>query len=101
MLKKHLMLLLIEKYSYSSDKTKIEENELTVNISLLKLNKMILSDHMNLKISDFIKEKVNKDNVLTFYTLAQFYKLASVCEKFLIYVERCFSMIVEKFTLGF
>ena len=57
------MLVLIEKYSYSSDKTKIEENELTVNISLLKLNKMILSDHMNLKISDFIKEKVNKDNV--------------------------------------
>ena len=77
---------------YISDNTKIEENELAVTF---KLNKLMLNEVENQKISDFLKNKVTKDNVLTVYSLAKLYKLPTISELSLIYIERCFPMVVE------
>ena len=49
----------------------------------------------NLKLFDFIKDKIRKENVLTFYSLAKLYKLDIISESNLLYIERCFPMVVE------
>ena len=77
---------------YSSDKTKIEENKIAV---ALKLKKLMLNEDEIPKISDFINNKLTKHNVLTFYSLANLYKLATISETSLMYIERCFLMVVE------
>ena len=79
-------------FVYFSDETKIEENELAV---ALKLNKLMLKEYNIQKLSNCIKDKVNKENVLTFYSLAELYKLANISNSSLIYIERCFPMVVE------
>ena len=74
------------------DKTKIKENELVI---ALKLNKLMLNKDENLKMFDFIKDKMSKDNVLTFYSVAKLYKLGIISESSLLYIERCFPMVIE------
>ena len=55
----------------------------------------MLNEEENLKILDFFKEKIARENVLTFYSLAKLYKLPNVIKSSLIYIERCFQMVVE------
>ena len=68
------------------------EKKLSVD---LKMNKLMLNEDKYSKISDLIEENKNVDNVLTFYSLAKFYKLATISESSLFYIERCFPMVVE------
>ena len=70
----------------------MEESKLAI---ALKLNELVLNEDKNLKISNFIEDKVTKDNVLIFYSLAKLYRLASISESFLNYIERCFPMVAE------
>ena len=55
----------------------------------------MLKKDKNLEIFDFVKDKISKNNVLTFYSLAKLYKLGNISESSLLYIERCFQMIVE------
>ena len=88
---KQLITMLYEIKNIFLDKTKIKEHELAV---ALKLNKLMLNERKNRKISKYTKEKFNKDNVLTFYSLAKYYNLATISELSLLYIERCFPMVV-------
>ena len=56
---------------------------------------MLNEDGKNV-ISDSMKEKIDKHNVHTFYSLAKLYKLASTSETSLAYIERCFPIVVEE-----
>ena len=47
------------------------------------------------KTFDFMKDKMTTHNVLTFYSLAKLYKLCIISEPSLLYIERCFPMLVE------
>ena len=49
---------------YLSDETMIKENKLAV---ALNLNNLMLNEDENLKNFHFQKDKVTKDNVVTFY----------------------------------
>ena len=55
----------------------------------------MINKDKRLKIFDFIKDKMSKDNVLTFYSLAKLYKLDIIYKSSLLYIERCFPMVVE------
>ena len=55
----------------------------------------MLNEDKKIIISEFLKEKINKDNVLTFYSLAKYYNLTTISNISLVFVERCFSMVVE------
>ena len=54
----------------------------------------MLNEDKKIIISEFLKEKINKDNVLTFYSLAKYYNLTTISNFSLVFVERCFSMVV-------
>ena len=71
---------------------RIEEDELSV---ALKLNKLMLNEDENLKVLNWMKDKVAKNNVLTIYSLAKLYKLANFSDSSLLYIERCFQIVVE------
>ena len=55
----------------------------------------MLKDDENMKTFDFIKDKMNKENVFTFYSLAKIYKLSIISDSSLLYIERCFLIVVE------
>ena len=57
----------------------------------LNLNKLMLNEDKDLNIA----EKMTNDNVLTFYSLAKQYKLATVSKSSLLCIERCFSIIIK------
>ena len=61
----------------------------------LKLNKLMLNEDENSNIFNCMKDKVTKNNVLTIYSLAKFYKLANFSDSSLLYIERCFQMVVK------
>ena len=61
----------------------------------LKMNKLLLKEDKSTKIRQKIMNKINIDNVFMFYRLAKIYKLESVYQQSLIYIERCFPMIVD------
>ena len=73
-------------------KTKSEANKLA---AALILNKLMLTENKNLKISDFLNDKMTKDNAPFFFSLAKLYKLATAYDLSLSYIERCFSMVIE------
>ena len=70
----------------------MNENEFVVT---LKLNKMMLNEQESQKIFKILKDKMTTHNVLTFYSLAKIYKLGIISESGLLYIERCFPMVVE------
>ena len=55
----------------------------------------MLNEDENSKIFSCMKNKVTKTNVLVIYSLAKFYKLATFSELSLLYIERCFPMVIE------
>ena len=55
----------------------------------------MLCENENLKVINCIKDKVTKNNVLTFYSLAKLYNLDNFSESSLLYIERYFPMAVE------
>ena len=55
----------------------------------------MLNEDENLKTADIIKEKIIKDNAITFYTLAKYFNLNTISETSFLYIERCFQMVVE------
>ena len=81
---------------YSSDTISIKEDEISVTF---KLNRLMLNDK-NPKLSNRMKNKFTKNNVLTIYSLAKLYKLATFSEACLVYIERCFSIVVETIVVG-
>ena len=80
-------------YIYFIDKPRIEVSDLT---DALKLNKLMLNEDNELKVYHFKRGKLlTKDNVLTIYSVAEHYKLASLSKLSLNYIERCFQIVVE------
>ena len=59
------------------------------------MNNLMLKEDTIFKISDFVTEKLNVYNVLTLYSLAILNKQATNFMSCLIYIERCFPMVVE------
>ena len=55
----------------------------------------MINKEESLEIFNLIKDKMTMHNVLTFYSLAKLYKLPTVFEKSLLYIERCFQMVVK------
>ena len=47
------------------------------------------------KVNEYIKDKITYKNVTTFYQFAKLYKLTSIADITLSYIERCFSMVAE------
>ena len=77
---------------FLSGKTKTDENNLS---TALKLVKLMLNEDEYFKISDLIKVKINVDNVLTFYSFAKLYNLATISKSSFIYIENFFPTVVE------
>ena len=55
----------------------------------------MLNKDERLKMFDFIKDKMTNKNVIIFYSLAKLYKKGIISKSSLLYIERCFSMVVE------
>ena len=80
-------------YLYFIGKPRIEVSDLT---DALKLNKLMLNEDNDLKVYHFKRGKLlTKDSVLTIYSVAEYYKLASLSKLSLNYIERCFQIVVE------
>ena len=63
--------------------------------SMLKLNVVFLYESIENKLCNFIKNKLNVQNSLTFYLLTKYFKLSSLIKTTFSYIERSFTMIVE------
>ena len=50
----------------------------------------------DIKINEFIENKVNSKNILSLYQIASIYKLASLTKQTFNSIERCFTMLTEK-----
>ena len=59
------------------------------------MSKLLLKEYTSTNICQTIKSRIAIDNVFTFYSLAKIYKLETVYELCLTYIERCFPMVVE------
>ena len=72
---------------------------------LKHLNKHFVCDIKTKKVSDrenlqtihehILKKKVNKNNATLYYTLADLFKISTIPDVALQYIERCFRMVVE------
>ena len=74
------------------DVPNIKEHEV---ILALKIDKLLQKEDTIIKISKIIEDKLTVKNVLTFYCLAKYYNLTTISESYLLYIERCFPMVVE------
>ena len=83
---------LILNYSFFLVETKKTDNVLT---STLKLINLMLYKGKSKELDKIMQDKVAVENVITFYSLAKFYNIVSVSESSLLYIERCFPVIVE------
>ena len=63
--------------------------------SMLKLNVVFFYESIENKLCNFIKNKLNVQNSLTFYLLTKYFKLSSLIKTTFSYIERSFTMIVE------
>ena len=61
----------------------------------LKVNKLLLYKDKNRRINKIIQDKLAVKNVFTLYSLSELYKLPIASETSLLYIERCFPMVVE------
>ena len=61
----------------------------------LKINKVLQKEDTIMKINKVLHNKLTVKNVVAFYSLAKCYNLATISESSLLYVQRCFSMVVE------
>ena len=48
-----------------------------------------------MKINKFIQDKLTVENVVAFYCLVKCYNVATISESSLLYIERCFPIVVE------
>ena len=56
---------------------------------------MLTEQNINNKVGEYIGDKISVKNVTTFYQWGKLYKVTSLIEVALIYIERCFAMVVE------
>ena len=70
----------------------MEENNIVL---ALELNKILQKEDTIIKISKVIQDKLRVKNVVAFYKLAKCYNLATISESSLLYIQRCFSMVIE------
>ena len=62
---------------------------------ILKLNKLIIDEETNTKISKHIKAKISVQNVPFYHSIAKVYNLSSVSSFSTSYIARCFTMVVD------
>ena len=55
----------------------------------------MLNKDESLKMFDIIKDKMTNNNVICFYSLAKLYTQNTISKSSLLYIERCFPMVVE------
>ena len=68
-------------------------------VTFVKMNKKNLSQTFEIKISEFVINKVNVQNVAAYFCIANVFHLTKLAEFTLGYIERCFLMTSE--TTGF
>ena len=61
----------------------------------LKINKVLQKEDTIMKINKVLRNKFTVKNVVTLYSLAKCYNLATISESSLLYIERCFPMVNE------
>ena len=64
-------------------------------LSALKFNEVVLREDVHRKISDYIQNKVNLQNLTTFYQLAKLFNLTKISKIASDYIKRCFTLVVE------
>ena len=64
-------------------------------IIALKINKILPKEDKIMKLNKVLHNKLTVKNVVAFYSLAKYYNLATIFETSLLYIERCFQMVVE------
>ena len=91
---KVLLLLpsLINYNYYTTGCTTIDDGNF---FSEIKSNKIILNEDMELKLSNFLGNKLNIKKVLCCYKLAKFFSISSFCKPTFNYIERWFTSVVE------
>ena len=83
-----LILILI----YYLDVPSIKEHEIVL---ALKIDKLLQKEDTIMKINKFIQDKLTVENVVAFYCLVKCYNVATISESSLLYIERCFPIVVE------
>ena len=63
--------------------------------SVLQFNKLMLNKDVQIKISDYIQDKINIKNVITLLQLAKLFKSAALSKPALYYTESCFKLLFE------
>ena len=61
----------------------------------LKINKLLQTEDTIMKISKVFQDKLTVKNVVAFYSLAKYYNRATISKSSLLYIERCFPIVVE------
>ena len=67
----------------------------SVLLSVLKMNKLMLEEHKNTQIIEYVNDKINVQNAISFYNLANLYKIINLSKLTSSYIERCFAMVIE------
>ena len=62
---------------------------------MTKFNKLLLIGHVESKINKQMTYKLNIQNVLNYYQLAKLFNVSHLEKGALIYIERCFTMLVD------
>ena len=69
-----------------------EDNQFIQN---LKVSKVAYDENLEGNICKYIKKRINLNNVLLCYKIADFFNLRNVADINLYYIERCFTMVAE------
>ena len=87
-----MFLLLILILQTLSGNTALKYKEL---FPVLEACVLLLDENTEKKISNHIKRKINVQNATTYFNLAKNFKLFSLSQLSLDYIERCFTMVVD------
>ena len=68
----------------------LDDNKLIVSLKL-----MFFDVNVKTKISKYMKEKINVENMLIFYQLSKIFDLPSIGKTAFNYIERCFTIVAD------
>ena len=72
--------------------SKLDENNF---IEMLDANNILLHKELQNKVFNKFKNKVNVQNVVTYYQIAKLFNFAELAEFALAYIQRCFTIVYE------
>ena len=74
------------------DKVELDEENLVL---YMKLNKCVLNKNLSCNLSEYIKPKLNIQNILNVYQLSTIYEISSLTQQTFNTIVCCFTMLVE------